>query len=319
MSEVTGMSTAVELMRSYSKPDDLMLEQAQTMHDLLTLDLTYFTAEFTNISASFLSNFQSAINAAYAIPSSTDEYNQLEVLTEDVELIMENARKHYQKLITYVKMIYPDSIAKQSIFWADRYSTMRRNQTKMIELLFSCFTNANSTAYKSSLIAEGFLQSDIDQLETLHDELVTANRAQEELRLLLKVKTEDRIIALNLVWSFMSKISNASKQVFPDSYAKQQLYLLYPERNGESVPVKVQNLQFDKLNTKLKWDPAAGAVSYELEFKQDLPSMSWAILYEGEHNEFLYNVPVGVWLFRCRGENDAGKGSWSNELQVIEE
>ncbi len=313
------MAGTPSIKREYNKSDDLMLEQAQTMHNLLEADLADFTAEYISINAAYLADFQTAIDEAYAMPSATEEYNELELLTENVEALMTQSRQLYQKLSSYIKLIYPNSKAIHNIFYADEYVSVRRSQPGMIRLLGRCYEKANSAPYKAALIAEGFLQLDIDQLEALREDLFEANEAQEKLAKELLLKTEERIKKYNLVWAFMQKTSATSKQVYVDSPAKQEMYLLYPETQGPSVPSKVQNLSYDLLGTKVKWDVAVGAQSYELQQKIDMPSADFLTIYEGALNEYVYTPPVGVWLFRCRGENDAGKGNWSNEYQWIQE
>ncbi len=289
------------------------------MHNNLLIDLAAFTAAFPAINATFLGEFQDAIDEADAIPLAFDDYNQLEVLSETVEEKMDICRKHYGKLIAYVKMIYPNSKSNQDVFWADKYRLARNDQRLMIDLMESCFRHANSATYKADLIAEGFLQADIDLINTYGQALDAANIAQEDMKSSLKVKTDERISKYNAVWAFMRKTSAASKVVFSDSAVKQEQYMLYPEHTGPSVPTKVQNLNYDLVGTKLKWDIAVGADTYELQKKIDMPAASFDTIYVGTDNEFVYTPPAGVWVFRCRGENAEGSGAWSNEFQWIQE
>ncbi len=310
------MAKATEIRRKYNKSDDLMLEQAQIFHDLLTLDLADFSAEFTSFTAGFVTGFQSAIDAALAIPLSEFELGQLESYTEDVENAMEACRVQYQRLLRYVRIIYPNSPGKVAVFDPDGYEAIRKSQTRMYPFMTNAYSFANAAPYKALLIAEGFVQTEIDKLETLAEALYDANKTQELYRKELLSKTEERVEALNEVWEIMVKISNASKQVYEESYAKQQQYLLYPESSGGKLPSKVQNLSFDLLQTKLKWDVAANSDQYELEEKMSGSAFSWNTIYTGEANEYLHAVPPGEWEYRCRGKNSEGSGEWSDVLEV---
>ncbi len=312
------MPRPAETQRKYSKADDLMLEQAQVMHNNLSADLAEFTALFTFINAAFVTSMQDAIDTAEAIPIGDDETGGLEILTTAVELALEECRIQYQKLITYLKLIYPNDPDPLDAFRALRYDKVRNSQTRMVDLMENAYSKADSITYSASLIAAGFTQVEINKLNTLGEALRTANIAQEDFRSNLRIKTRARISAYNGVWEIMSIVSQASKVVFINNYEKLHQYLLYPENNQGSMPSKVQHLSYNIDLARFKWDVAANALSYTLEMKRDTVGFDWTVIYSDVANEFDYTPDSGSWLFRCRGENDAGSGAWSNELRYVQ-
>ncbi len=291
-----------------------MLEQAQVMLNNLTTDLSDFTALFPFIDVSFVGDFQSAIDDAEDIPIGDDELGDLEVLTNAVESALEDCRTQYQKLISYLKLIYPNDQDPLDAFRLQRYEKVRTSQTRMIDLMENAYSKANSITYKAELIAGGFVQAEITKLDTLAEALRTANIAQEDFRSNLRIKTRTRISAYNTVWDYLSKVSQASKVVFADNYEKLHQYLLYPENNQPQLPTKVQDLRYDIALTKLKWSVAANSEVYTLEMKRNAIGFDWTQIYNGAANEFVYTPDIGIWLFRCRGENTEGFGAWSDEI-----
>ena len=217
------------LRRNYIKPDDKMLEQAQTMRNLFDADSADFIALYTDLAAPFSSNWQADIDAAQALPIADEQVAELAVMTEDVETQMELARVQFQKLASYVRILFPDSKPMQGIFGLDKYARVYQSKTKLYDLMEFAYRQANSAEYKTDLIAKGFLQTDIDTLNTLAGALYDAYEAQEEFKKVIRVLTEERVTAYNKVWDSMAAVSTTSKQVYRNSFAKMRQYLLYPE------------------------------------------------------------------------------------------
>ena len=88
---------------------------------------------------------------------------------------------------------------------------------------------AEDPKYKAALIAQGFTQVMIDKLQTIQISIHDKNQAQEDAMSNRLVKTKERVEALNAVWEYMEKISEASKLIYSDNPTKKEQYLLYPE------------------------------------------------------------------------------------------
>lgn len=303
------------ILRDYTMDDLLMMEKAQVFHDNFIVDKLSFTTAFPGLVDPFAANFQTAINTADAIPPDSEVVQQIAVLTEQLEVQMEVARKAIQKLFVYVKVAFNDSQAYLKLFGKSQYDKARTNQLRMKELLEKANRQANLAANKAPLIAAGFTQVMIDGLLTIMNAIDAANSTQEDAKSERYKKTEDRVKAYNTVWGFMVRISEASKVVYVDSPAKLAEYLLYP--SSSNLPHKVQNLQYTVLTHTASWDAAENAVLYELVYKTNGPIGNWLGAYEGVDTQAVHNPGPGLWLYRCRGKNNEGNGDWSDEKEVV--
>lgn len=309
------MARAEKVERNYSKSDELMLEQAQTMRNLFETDKADFIALYLMLADPFSADWQTDIDAAQALPTAEEEEVALRVLTEDVEAQMELGRLQFMRMASYVKLLFPNSTAKQALFGLEQYSAARNKQMKMYDLLQLAYRMSNSADYKADLIALGFLQVEITKLDTIAGDLYDANELQEELKRELLVKTQTRLEAYNKVWDSAIAVSNASKQVYVDDYAKLQQYLLYPEGGG-GLPSKVLNLVWDVNTNTFSWTMVPEADSYQLVYAPE-GTTEWAEAYAGGGLYVMFSPGAGAWVFRCRAVNTEGSGAWSDELNIL--
>lgn len=227
------MERPKKVERKFSKPQLKLLEQAQKLHDIFEEDLALFTAKFPFMDTVYLDNFQTQINEADAEPDDESVVDNQQTFTNDLNNSMKNGRNGYTILLTYVSFAFPNNASVLEHFGQKRYRTARFVQLEMKELLQYAHEIANKPAYNNSLIAKGFLQTDIDNLLTLANAISSGNRAQENVINERVVITQERLSKLNLVYDTMAEISKGSKVVFINNYAKQQQYLLYS--NTEQV------------------------------------------------------------------------------------
>ncbi len=308
------MADSIE--RDYKMEDLLMLQMAQVIHNAFVLDQAAFAADFPALATPFNIQFQTAIDNADAIPSAEEVDGQIVAITDELNSLLPLGQKALQKLYTYVEMAFTNP-GKQAEFGRPRYEKARNSQLQMKELLETANRIASVASNKAALMAVGYTQAAIDELKSISDDIDDLNSQQEDMLSSRITKTQARIVAYNLVWGFLKTINKASKVTFVDDPAKLEIYMLYPTSGG-GVPTKVQNLNYDMGNTKLKWDEAGGADRYQLEMKRDAVGFDWTTIYEGVQNEFVYVPQSGNWLFRCRGINSNGSGSWSDELIVVQ-
>ena len=260
------MAAAKKIEREYTMEDLDMLELAQVFHGNFLIDQAAFVAAFPMLDDPFAANFQTAIDAADAIPSAAEVDSLIAVVTEELNAQMPLARAALQKLFTYADLTW-NSSAKTNSFGKNRYEKARNSQSRIKELLELAHRQAEVAANKTDLLASGYLQADIDELETIMEEIDTLN-SQQELELSNRgTQTETRVTAMNGVWEFMRQINKTSKVVFVDSPAKLDLYLLYPTTHS-GLP-KVQNLVVSvsagsPYIATITWSPAVGATEYQL-------------------------------------------------------
>jgi hypothetical protein len=143
---------------------------------------------------------------------------------------MSVARAIYQKLLFYVRFVWADSEAMLQNFGSGLYSNVGRCAPKMMTILQLAYQNASIPENKALLIAAGFVQADIDSINSIEIALHCAYRAQQDYIQQTFSRTEERISAFNALWDELVLISGASKFVFKDSPAKKLFYLLYPSK-----------------------------------------------------------------------------------------
>jgi hypothetical protein len=223
---------AKKVKRLFNKAILLFLQQAQVMLNNFISDIALFTAKFPLKNAAYAAAMQTALDNADDAPDDDEVLSDQKQYTYAVEAAMEQGRVAYTTLIIYVKLAFPDDVAVLEHFGEHLYKAARRNQLKLKELIDLAYKRANDAEYKQPLIDEGFLQTDIDNLQTLGTLLETENLEQEDVKSGYLGKTQSRNELMNIVWNYMKEINLASKVVFIGNYAKLQQYLLYPERQG---------------------------------------------------------------------------------------
>ena len=229
------METPKVVKPNYSKSHMLMLEQSQTMQGHFETDKADF-AHFTQFLDPFAANWQTAIDAADALPDDEAVRDEIKLLTQTVNVAMNAAENAYGTLIIYVKQAYPNDAAILQLFGEDRHRAVQKNQLRMIELMELAAAKANTAPYKAALIAKGFLQADINMLKTIELDLRAKNKAQEGAISNRPFTTQTRQTALNATWNFALQANEAAQAVYKNDFAKQQLYLLYPENAGGGTP-----------------------------------------------------------------------------------
>jgi len=315
------MARANQTTRDYSKADDIMLEQAQTMRNSFDTDSAAFTAMYPMFDLTFSADWQADIDAAQALPTADEENMELKAKTEDVDTEMELCRVHYQLMASYIKLLFPNSPAKQGLFGLNKYESVRNVQTKMYDLMQLADRKCNDAAYTADLIALGFAQTQIDKLAVLATALYDTNEAQEDYKQTVKLNTEARIAAYNKVWGTMKQVSAASKQVFLDDYAKLAQYKLYPE--GEGGLGKPQNLTAvldpvvpDSVN--VDFDAVADATEYKIygsEVSIGDPSGIFHEMSSSATNHFDMPIIQGMRNYwKVRAFNDTQSSTYSDEV-----
>lgn len=225
---------AQELERNYGFGDDPMLERAQVFHDRLTLELADFTARFPWLDATWLTAFQNDITAADAFPKDESVTLDIKILTGDVNSAMQQGYAALQTLGSYAKLAYPTDLARQRGFGQQNWSNASKTTLKLQEALELAFAKADDAALKPALIARGYTQTEIDQLNTLATELQTKNGLQEAAKAGRKVTSQDRIGLLNIVWDHMRTVNICADVVWANDAGRREQYQLYPTKGGSN-------------------------------------------------------------------------------------
>jgi hypothetical protein len=233
------MIEPLKAMREFRKNDNLMIEQSQTMHGNFVEDISIFQAKAPYLTSEYAAEWQTDINTANTVISDTYLVDQLQVVTQDLMKIQDDARNHFQSLMFYVKRVFHDNKAIQNLFGLDKYRLVRNNTNRFIDLLQQAYRTCTNQKYQELIVIEGFSAENIEYLNTLAIDLHQKNIEQEDIKNQRPVSTQERIVLLNKSWKRMVEVNEASKIVFMDNYAKLQQYLLYPETGGNKAPMGI--------------------------------------------------------------------------------
>ncbi|MCX6154195.1 MAG: hypothetical protein NT007_08545 [Candidatus Kapabacteria bacterium] len=303
------------IKQKFAKSFDDARTQAYLFHSELVVDQTAFTATSPIFASPFAADFLDDIEAAGAIPTNENDLNMQTYHTSEVEAQMVLARNHYQKLLFYIGMAWPDSDAILKVFGSNLYTKARNVPLKMMNLLQSAYSSANSVTYKSTLISAGFIQNDITLLDTLFNDLTEKINIQQDFIKHSYVRSEERAIAYNKIWDSMVKISNASKLIFKDSPAKIEFYLLYPSNGGGGSLTAPVNLAYNYSSNTFTWDIVTNATSYQMEISSN--GADWMEIYADSASSFVYIPESGaIKYYRVRARNSNGYGSFGSILNV---
>lgn len=298
----------------FSKTYDEVLTQSYLFHSGLVRDLALFSAYSPLFSVAYDADFLNLIENAGELPTNEEDLNNQVILSLDLDNKMEDARLLYRKLISYVNLKWGNDDAALRAFGNNLYDKARQSPPKMVNLLELAHRSAESSTYKTDLIAVGFIQTDINSLLTLSVELNEVFNNQQEFINLSSSRAQERVTAFNKVWDVMVQINFASKQVFKDSPALIEYYLLYPESGTVGKLTAPQNFMFDPVNYDFSWSAVTNATSYILQESTD--GTNWTQYWSGPETTCGYEEsPTTIMYYRVLAHNSGGNSAPSTTLQ----
>jgi hypothetical protein len=230
------MAKKNQLELLYRLPDSEMYEISKTKRGFFIEDKADFIAFDADFSDPFAADWLTAIEDAEDMPGDELLDDQLTQLTEAVENAMTNCRDKFQDSKYFIEKTFPGNVTVWNEFGYDNYDDNRRVQSKLL-LFMKTFFNV-ATKYKVQLIAKGYSQLKIDEIETLRAALDTANQAQELFVGNLPVQTQERYKKNNAAWDIMVRVCSAGKRIYKDDFGKYQRYLLPPgEESAEALSI----------------------------------------------------------------------------------
>lgn len=223
-------------LRVYSITDPEMYEASKTKRGFFLEDKPDFVAFDADLADPFAADWLTEISEAEAMPQDEVLDDQLTQLTAAVEKEMKSCRDKFQDSKYFIEKAFPDNIPVWNEFGYDNYDDTRRVQTKFVQFMKNFHNTAEK--YKVKLIAKGYLQPKIDEIEAKRALLDAANQAQESFIGNLPVQTQERHNKNNDVWNIMVRVCTAGKRIYKDNYGKYQRYLLPPgEESDEAVSI----------------------------------------------------------------------------------
>ena len=206
-------------------------------HDQLLLakvKLNYYTTDVLDFqaynavrfTATWHIDWQAAIDAAEAFISDEDVIDQSTTIAMEVETLMQQARKLYQKYIKpFVEDAFEKDEGKKNLFGFDDYAESVTTASRMV--IFLKKLHAQCLAHQSALIAVGLDATKIADIDTLHNDLQTKMIAQASFQGTRMSSAQDRKAVYATMNEFTHQTCRTGKIIYKDeNEAKYRMYLL---------------------------------------------------------------------------------------------
>lgn len=211
-----------KILRIYRKiSDSVMLRDAETMSSLFETDQPQFLNEDASFDNAFKSDWDAKIDIARHTPDDNAINNDIEFAKTDLKKAWDVCKLHFQDAKYFIRKAFPDN-AMQNKFGFGDYRAMSRNPNKV--LLFMDLFYQTADENKVALIAKGYTQAKIDEIETLTQSFRNATRALQNVKKDRFENTHNRITKMNNVWKILQQVNSASKIVFKNNWAKIKQY-----------------------------------------------------------------------------------------------
>jgi hypothetical protein len=232
------MKRATELVRSYNYPDGEMFEKSNVIKSCFTIDIQDFTAFDNDLDQAYLDNLIVVINNANKVPQDNQVIDQLTQKTDIVEKLMDDCRVAAQGSKYFIEKAFPNNRSMWNEFGYNDYDEARKSQLKMI--LFMKVLRTVALTNKDALIAAGFDQTKIDEIDGLATRLDSANTAQQVFIKKRKQLSYERIEILNELWAIIQHICKVGKIIYVNDYGHYQQYVMY-EKKSDTEPEVQEN------------------------------------------------------------------------------
>ena len=222
------------MARDYSSTDEYMVERSETLQGLFSDagNLPDFTVFDPNLDAAFAAQWQTAIDAAVATVSGETVDDQVVQLTQIVDGAMKNCRKKYIEVKYFFNLAFPGNVGIMKEMGLDDYVTARNRQMRMV--FFTENLHAAAEKNKVALIAAGYSQLRIDEIETFRAALQTANKNQNKFLKGRPVLTQEREKIFNTCFGFTNRVCDAALSVYYDDDVKGGLFVFEPSGGNNS-------------------------------------------------------------------------------------
>jgi len=240
---LTNKRKAMDLKKLFSMGYDAVVERGQLLKDTVALEVASFSVKFPWLDAAWLILFQNDIDAADNFPKDDTVVGDQKVKTGDLKAEEALGAAALDLLGIYAKLAWPSDKSRQMVFGQQNWTEAKRNTLKLKEALQRAYKYANDDDYKGPLTAKGMQQGDIDQLQTIANDIETKNNTQELAKGTRPVSTRDRTVLHNAVWTRMETVNTCAQLVWAADDTRRSQYNLYPpgygNQNNETTQVTV--------------------------------------------------------------------------------
>ncbi|MCD4819781.1 MAG: hypothetical protein K8S23_13940 [Candidatus Cloacimonetes bacterium] len=229
------MKRPTEPVRSYNFTDGEMFEKANVIKVCFTADMTDFSNFDADFNQTYLDDLTAKILSANKVPQDNQVIDQLAQKTDLVEKIMDECRIATQKSKYFIEKAFPNNRSKWNEFGYNDYQEARNSQLKMIQYMKVVCAVSNTN--KDALLAVGFTQANIDELNTLSSQLDAANIDQQVFMKERTTLANQRVELMNKVWEVIQHICKVGKIIYADDYSRYQQYVMYEKRSNDDPEV----------------------------------------------------------------------------------
>jgi hypothetical protein len=215
-----------ELKRLFTKPDEEVLQQSDVKLNSFQENKEAFVARFPQLADPFAEEWGTTTNTARGFIPDFETVNEQANETQILDSLMEDGRNHFQTVILYVQLAFPNDSAVLRLFGQPQYHAARNSQLKLPVLLRSMYNQASKDEYKKALLSKGLKVEEIEMLNGLAENIVEQDIAQQKAKKARSMAASARIETMNAVWEKMAMVCQCAKLVFQNDAARYNLFLL---------------------------------------------------------------------------------------------
>lgn len=216
-----------KIKRKYKGADYYLQGQSHVIKDLLLVDKTAIIAFDPELDDPFAANFQSAWDLAFTETPSSTIRAQVKGKVEETGKRMEACRDKYREVIFYAAKAFGNNSPVLKEFGRGlAYKKASGGQKYMFDFMNQLSITSNRL--KAGLIAKGYTQAKIDDIEIIGAALLDKNSDKNDFKLSRHELTEKRINQLNAVYEKVRKVIAAARMAFKDDGAKLGEYIYRP-------------------------------------------------------------------------------------------
>jgi len=226
------MAEQAVVKRCYRGEDGYMLQSARLMHTLLMQHMTQFADFSTAFTPQWAADWLADITAVENLTTDDVHIDEVAETTTQVLKAMMAARNKWAEVNFFIRRAFANDASAKGVFGAAAYSKVRGNQLRMIEFLRAL--HGAATDHAAQLIAAGYTQPQIDEIDTICTTLQQKAGIQTRARRNRPKLTANRILALNVPYRKMMEVSEAAQIIFMDSEATRKMYVYYPRKRKKT-------------------------------------------------------------------------------------
>jgi len=185
-----------------------------------------FVARFPQLADPFAEEWAATTSTARGFIPDFEAVNEQANETQILEMLMGQGQNHFQTVMLYAQIAFPDNPAVMHLFGRSQYDSVRDSHVLLPNLLRSTYNQVSKEEYRPALLAKGLKEEEIEMLNGLATDIVEQDIVQQKAKKTRTMAANKRIEAMNAVWEKMAMVCQCAKLVFQNDAAKYNLFLL---------------------------------------------------------------------------------------------